>query len=510
MSRRSPKVSRRSGTRSTLSSRRAAVIPGRPGALDRDAAAARAEGTAVGAPLARCGGSPRTSARTSIIERYYNFGGEGIGAAARVGATAVLEVNAPVIDYPGSAKRRLDRALLVEPMRRWRERICARADVIVTPSCGHPSAGHSAVEGRRARVGRRHRTIPARRCRARRRSPGQRPSSRCLPGRSAAGTAPSTSSRDPRAARTRSRATLARCSSATGPELAAVREAARGVRRDRVHRRAAARPHARVPCRVRHRRRAIRRRTRTARSRSGSTGRRSRFSNTWPRVCRSSRPRRIGSRRSSVTSAKACSTLLTQPGALAAALERLADPAAETAARCGRTDARRSRLQLGGALQGARRRHRRGTATFACPGSHLMHILVATDAFPPVCGGSGWSTYELARGLRARGHRVTGRPAEARHPAGTYASERSTAFVSLEFGATAPPIPYVRNYFKNERLYPRLADFLADLIARERHRHGARPARDHVSARNRRRTPGRASRRCARSATTGRSVTGPI
>jgi starch synthase len=69
-----------------------------------------------------------------IIERYYNFGGEGIGAAARIGATAVLEVNAPVIDYPGSAKARLDRALLVEPMRRWRERICARADVIVTPA----------------------------------------------------------------------------------------------------------------------------------------------------------------------------------------------------------------------------------------------------------------------------------------------------------------------------------------------------------------------------------------
>ena len=36
-----------------------------------------------------------------------------------------------------------------------------------------------------------------------------------------------------------------------------------------------------------------------------------------------------------------------------------------------------------------------------------MRILIPTDAFPPVCGGSGWSTYELARGLRARGHGVT-------------------------------------------------------------------------------------------------------
>ena len=60
-----------------------------------------------------------------IIERYYNFGGEGMLAGRAVGATTVLEVNAPVIDYPGSAKARLDRALIVQPLRRWRERICA-------------------------------------------------------------------------------------------------------------------------------------------------------------------------------------------------------------------------------------------------------------------------------------------------------------------------------------------------------------------------------------------------
>ena len=71
-----------------------------------------------------------------IIERYYNFGGEGIAAAAEIGALAVLEVNAPVIDHEGSTKRLLDRALIVEPMRRWRERICAQSDLIVTPSAG--------------------------------------------------------------------------------------------------------------------------------------------------------------------------------------------------------------------------------------------------------------------------------------------------------------------------------------------------------------------------------------
>lgn len=68
-----------------------------------------------------------------IIERYYNFAGEGIATAAETGALAVLEVNAPVIDHPGSLKRVVDRLLLVEPMRRRRERMCAQADIIVTP-----------------------------------------------------------------------------------------------------------------------------------------------------------------------------------------------------------------------------------------------------------------------------------------------------------------------------------------------------------------------------------------
>lgn len=69
-----------------------------------------------------------------IMERYYNFGGEAILHARRLGARAVLEVNAPVIDHPGSRKALLDGALIVRPMKRWRERLCAAADIIVTPS----------------------------------------------------------------------------------------------------------------------------------------------------------------------------------------------------------------------------------------------------------------------------------------------------------------------------------------------------------------------------------------
>ena len=44
---------------------------------------------------------------------------------------------------------------------------------------------------------------------------------------------------------------------------------------------------------------------------------------------------------------------------------------------------------------------------------------------------------------------------------------RYDGFTLIEFGAVAPPVPYVRNYFKNERLYAALGGFLADLIRRE-------------------------------------------
>lgn len=69
-----------------------------------------------------------------IMERYYNFGGEAILHAHGLKALAVLEVNAPVIDHPGSTKALLDRALVVRPLQRWRERVCVAADIIVTPS----------------------------------------------------------------------------------------------------------------------------------------------------------------------------------------------------------------------------------------------------------------------------------------------------------------------------------------------------------------------------------------
>ncbi|MGH7822298.1 MAG: glycosyltransferase, partial [Candidatus Binatia bacterium] len=39
-----------------------------------------------------------------VVERYYNFGGEGVIAAGRHGLPAVLEVNSPMVEYPRSPK----------------------------------------------------------------------------------------------------------------------------------------------------------------------------------------------------------------------------------------------------------------------------------------------------------------------------------------------------------------------------------------------------------------------
>jgi len=97
-----------------------------------------------------------------------------------------------------------------------------------------------------------------------------------------------------------------------------------------------------------------------------------------------------------------------------------------------------------------------------------MRILIPTDAFPPVCGGSGWSTYELARGLRARGHDVT----IVQPQPGTPAGPRETAYDGLrvlEFGAPAPDVPFVRNYYKSEKLTRSLSGYLATLLRNDRY-----------------------------------------
>ena len=225
-----------------------------------------------------------------------------------------------------------------------------------------------------------------------------------------------------------------------GPELPRVRQAAAGHRHDRLHRRAAARSDARGARRRRHRRGAVRhRRARAAVARvllvaaedlrihGGRTA-----------------GRRAGGGPDSVarrqTAARVCCTISAQARrrshaeALADALVKLNDVVA--AQRLGRRGARarRARLQLGRALPRARSGHR----AHAQRTSRRMRILIPTDAFPPVCGGSGWSTYELARGLRARGHDVDDRAAAAGTASGRRARRTTTASASSSSARRRP------------------------------------------------------------------------
>jgi glycosyltransferase involved in cell wall biosynthesis len=68
-----------------------------------------------------------------VMERYYNFGGEGIQVAIARGLPSLLEINAPVVDHPGSLKARLDALTIVRPMRRYRDYLCAHASALVSP-----------------------------------------------------------------------------------------------------------------------------------------------------------------------------------------------------------------------------------------------------------------------------------------------------------------------------------------------------------------------------------------
>ena len=68
-----------------------------------------------------------------VLERYYNFAGEGVRAAHRHGIPSILEVNSPVVDHPGSIKAFMDRYVVFHFMEGLRERQCELAAALVTP-----------------------------------------------------------------------------------------------------------------------------------------------------------------------------------------------------------------------------------------------------------------------------------------------------------------------------------------------------------------------------------------
>jgi glycogen(starch) synthase len=88
-----------------------------------------------------------------------------------------------------------------------------------------------------------------------------------------------------------------------------------------------------------------------------------------------------------------------------------------------------------------------------------LRALIVTDSFPPGCGGSGWSTWELVRGLLERGHDVDVVQTMASDQSRiTAASYEGVAVTLVE--QRAPAIPFVRNVAKNEWLWRRLSEYL--------------------------------------------------
>ena len=96
-----------------------------------------------------------------------------------------------------------------------------------------------------------------------------------------------------------------------------------------------------------------------------------------------------------------------------------------------------------------------------------LNVLVVTDSFPPICGGSGWSTWELVRGLQARGHHVEVVKIEIGSPAGVNEGSHESVPVTT-FRRPAPDVPALRNLVKNESLWRDLTAYLRGTRLRDR------------------------------------------
>lgn len=99
--------------------------------------------------------------------------------------------------------------------------------------------------------------------------------------------------------------------------------------------------------------------------------------------------------------------------------------------------------------------------------SAALRILVVTDSFPPVCGGSGWSTWELSRGLAARGHDVEVVKVDAMsRTTGVFDGQYEGLRVT-NFARAVADWPVVRNVVKNEQMWTSLASYLIDRVRKD-------------------------------------------
>lgn len=95
-----------------------------------------------------------------------------------------------------------------------------------------------------------------------------------------------------------------------------------------------------------------------------------------------------------------------------------------------------------------------------------MHLLLPSDVFPPgSVGGAAWSVYTLAHALVQQGHGVTvvvpvtTLPPQPTYSRGVGENEESEVRV-VYYPYKAPHVPFVRNYYRHERLWQPLANFL--------------------------------------------------
>ncbi len=451
------------------------------------------------------------SGRTSSWSATSTSAAKACARRRACGALAVLEVNAPVVDYPGSPKRLLDRALLVEPMRRWRDWQCRAADLIVSPSRAILPGVAAGRARRRDRVGRRHRSLPPGSRRGRCRSNGSPATVIAV----FAGRVPRVARRGPPGRRDQTAPRAGRGERLGGARRRRPGSAARPARGRRPRRRdvhGAGRPRrdARAARRRRHRRRAVRR------LRARAAGARLLLVAAQGVRVHGVGPAGRGARRSTACAASSQDGREgvlydpADPTALAAALERLAD--AELRRRLGSAARARAVGEFSWAghctrLAGRPWRGRwRGAAQTGRSDRHE-----SADRHRLVSARLRRQRLEHVR-AGARPPRSRARADDCPAPPGPAATASASidGFVVREIGVFAPG-DSVRAELPEERAPVRRPRQRAPPGGcRHEGRGRARSARDDDPAGGRRRADAPASRRSRRCATTGPSATGRI
>ncbi len=83
-----------------------------------------------------------------------------------------------------------------------------------------------------------------------------------------------------------------------------------------------------------------------------------------------------------------------------------------------------------------------------------LTVLLPTDAFPPRCGGAGWSAHALAAALIASGRQALALvPQRGRGIRG----EPTLGVPAIRIGYREWPLPFLRNYSRHERFWPQFA-----------------------------------------------------